>query len=171
MVYVFTKNEHDQTKPRMVKWQYLKRFGTFMLRLVGAHPSPPWPSFYIAFLGILFLWLSRKNCRPGPTRPTRSYASANTFFHMQNCTSKVSPWTTLPICYASNVGWIEPPCWTKAVSEPRWPFTYLKKAAIQLKLTGWIYYWHLAFLRAHLFSCGYNITFGGFPYKGISVGY
>ena len=34
-----------------------------------------WPSFYIAFFDILIFWLSRKSCRPGPTMPTRSYAS------------------------------------------------------------------------------------------------
>jgi len=33
--------------------RYLKQFGTFMSKLVSAHPSPPWPSIFIAFLGTL----------------------------------------------------------------------------------------------------------------------
>ena len=48
---------------------------SFMSRLVGAHPSHHWPSFFIAFWGSLLFWLSRKSCGPGPTRPTRRYAS------------------------------------------------------------------------------------------------
>ena len=40
----------------------------------SANPSPPWPSTFISFLGILSFWLSSKSCRSGPTRPTRSYA-------------------------------------------------------------------------------------------------
>jgi len=35
-----------KTKTRMVNcalWRYLKRFGTFMSILVGAHHYPPWP--------------------------------------------------------------------------------------------------------------------------------
>jgi len=35
-----------------------------MSRLMGAHPSPPWLSIFIAFLDILIFWLSRKRCRP-----------------------------------------------------------------------------------------------------------
>ena len=74
----------EKMKTRTVNdafWRYLKRFETFMSRLVGAHPSPHWLSFFISFLDILFFWLSRKNCRLGPTRSTRSYASA---WHSKN---------------------------------------------------------------------------------------
>ena len=54
-------------------WRYLKGFDTFMSIPVGAHPSPPMAFIFIACLDILFVWLSRKSCRPGPTKPLRQW--------------------------------------------------------------------------------------------------
>ena len=77
-VFEMIWNCRETMKTRTVNgafWPYLKQFGTFMSRFVDAQPSSPHLHFLLHFLGILFVWLSGKSCRPGPKRPPRSYAS------------------------------------------------------------------------------------------------
>ena len=59
-----------------VFWRYLKLFETFMSRLVGAHSSPPLAFSFYCIFGYFKFSTFKKSCRPGPTRHTRSHASA-----------------------------------------------------------------------------------------------
>ena len=81
----FTGCKKLKMKTRTVNgafWLYLKLLCQDLWVLT---PHCHWPSFYIACLDILIFWLSRKTCRPRPTMPTHSYASA---------ISDIKSWTT-----------------------------------------------------------------------------
>ena len=69
----------EKMKTRTVNgvfWRYLKLFETVMSRLVGAHSSPPLAFTFYCIFGYFEFSTFKKICRPGPTRHTRSYASA-----------------------------------------------------------------------------------------------
>ena len=63
------------------KWCILTVFKTIWFFYVKTCEClPPLPYVFIAFLDIYLFWLFRKSCRPGPSRPTHSYASGRLLF-------------------------------------------------------------------------------------------